>query len=62
MTADEFKKTQAELGLTNQATADLLCCSLRLVEKMRQGTRKVSPRTVLMLERDWKPRGDNVRH
>jgi predicted transcriptional regulator len=50
MTADEFKKTQAELGLTNQATADLLCCSLRLVEKMRQGTRKVSPRTSKMIE------------
>jgi DNA-binding transcriptional regulator YdaS (Cro superfamily) len=56
MTSQEFKDAQAALGLTNAAMADLLCCSLRLVEKMRQGTRVISPRTVRMIERDWKPR------
>jgi DNA-binding transcriptional regulator YdaS (Cro superfamily) len=52
MTTREFKDAQSALGLTNQAMADVLCCSLRLVEKMRQGTRKVSPRTVRMVERE----------
>jgi DNA-binding transcriptional regulator YdaS (Cro superfamily) len=57
MTTQEFKDAQAAIGLTNAEMADVLCCSLRLVEKMRQGTRKVSPRTAMMIQRDWKPRG-----
>lgn len=52
MTNYEFKQAQLRLGLTNQAMADLLCCSLRLVEKMRQGERAVSARTERMLERE----------
>lgn len=52
MTATEFKEVQHRLGLTNQAMADLLCCSLRLVEKMRQGERAVSARTERMLGRE----------
>jgi DNA-binding transcriptional regulator YiaG len=52
MTAAEFKHAQTTLGLTNQAMADLLCCSLRLVEKMRQGERRVSARTEKLLRRE----------
>jgi hypothetical protein len=32
--------------------ADLLCCSLRLVEKMRQGERAVSSRSEKMIKRE----------
>jgi DNA-binding transcriptional regulator YdaS (Cro superfamily) len=52
MTPTEFKKAQETLGLTNQAMADRLCCGINLVEKMRQGTRPVSTRTVKMIERE----------
>jgi DNA-binding transcriptional regulator YdaS (Cro superfamily) len=58
MTAQEFKEAQHQLGLTNQAMADMLCCSLRLVEKMRQGERAVSARTARMLERELQQRGE----
>jgi DNA-binding transcriptional regulator YdaS (Cro superfamily) len=57
MTAAEFKKAQLRLGLTNVSTADLLCCSLRLVEKMRQGERAVSARTAKLIERELQQRG-----
>jgi DNA-binding transcriptional regulator YiaG len=52
MTAEQFKQSQKKLGLTNQAMAGLLCCSLRLVEKMRQGERRVSARTEKLLRRE----------
>ena len=58
MTAQEFKTAQGNLGLTNEAMADLLCCSLRLVEKMRQGDRAVSARTARMIERELQQRGE----
>lgn len=51
MSADEFKAIQKTLGWTNEKMADVLCCSLRLVEKMRQGDRAVSARTAKMLAR-----------
>ena len=51
MTAQEFKTAQVALGLTNETMADMLCCSLRLVEKMRQGERAISARTEKLLER-----------
>lgn len=41
MKKEELKSAQAELGLTNQALADLLRVSLRAVETWRQGTRPV---------------------
>jgi DNA-binding transcriptional regulator YdaS (Cro superfamily) len=58
MTADEFKQAQLRLGLTNLDMADLLCCSLRLVEKMRQGERAVSARTAKLIERELQQRGE----
>jgi DNA-binding transcriptional regulator YdaS (Cro superfamily) len=51
MTSAEFKQAQETLGLTNSEMADLLCCSLRLVEKMRQGERAVSVRSEKMIKR-----------
>ncbi len=51
MTPAEFKQAQLRLGLTNQQMADLLCCSLRLVEAMRQGERAVSARTAKLIDR-----------
>jgi len=58
MTLAEFKEAQGNLGLTNEAMADLLCCSLRLVEKIRQGERAVSARTSRMIERELQQRGE----
>jgi DNA-binding transcriptional regulator YiaG len=52
MTAEQFKQAQETLGLNNPEMADLLCCSLRLVEKMRQGERAVSSRTERLLNRE----------
>lgn len=52
MKAKEFKEIQARWGLTNEAMAERCCCSLNLVEKMRSGTRHVSPRTVKIIERE----------
>jgi len=52
MTPTEFKQAQEALGFTNQQMADLLCCSLRLVEMMRQGERAVSPRTEKLIKRE----------
>ena len=52
MTAEQFKQAQEALGLNNLEMADLLCCSLRLVEKMRQGERRVSARTEKLLRRE----------
>jgi DNA-binding transcriptional regulator YiaG len=54
MTADQFKKAQETLGLNNPEMADLLCCSLRLVEKMRQGERAVSSRSEKLIQRALK--------
>ena len=51
MTAEQLKQAQATLGLSNTEMADLLCCSLRLVEKMRQGERAVSARSEKMIQR-----------
>jgi DNA-binding transcriptional regulator YiaG len=52
MTAEQFKQAQEALGLNNLEMADLLCCSLRLVEKMRQGERAVSSRSEKMIKRE----------
>ena len=41
MTSTELKQTQAALGLTNAALANLLRVSVRTVESWRQGTRSV---------------------
>ena len=53
MTQTEFKKWQGTR--TNPETAELLCCSLRLVEAMRQGVKPVSERTAKMIEREVEP-------
>ena len=42
MTADEFKKAQLRLSLTNAAMAELLCVSLSYVEMLRGGKRSAS--------------------
>lgn len=42
MTADEFKKAQLRLGLTNAAMADLLRVSVSYVEMLRGGKRSAS--------------------
>lgn len=49
MTTQEFKQAQSILGLTNAEMANLLFCSLRLVEKIRQGERAVSARTARII-------------
>jgi len=52
MTTQEFKQWQGDK--TNAETAEVLCCSLRLVEKMRQGVRPVSTRTGKMISKQTK--------
>jgi len=42
MTADEFKKAQLRLGLTNAAMAELLRVSVSYVEMLRGGKRSAS--------------------
>ena len=42
MTADQFKKAQLRLGLTNAAMAELLRVSLSYVEMLRGDKRKAS--------------------
>jgi len=49
MTADEFKKAQSRLGLTNEQTAVLLRVSIRTVEKWRQGVRGAIPGPVVVV-------------
>jgi hypothetical protein len=48
MTADEFK--QAQGGRTNAEMAEICCCSVRMVEMMRQGRKPVSARTQKFIE------------
>lgn len=49
MTADQFRRAQASLGLTNRELAEVLMMSVRMVEDMRSGRRRVSRRTELIL-------------
>jgi hypothetical protein len=42
MAPQKFKAAQELLGLTNQAMADLMCCSVAYVEMLRGGKRKPS--------------------
>lgn len=51
MTAIEFRHKQSKFGLTNKKMAELVCiCSTVLVDKMRSGEKKISPRTVKLIE------------
>lgn len=57
MTSEEIRALQSRWGLTNQQMADACCCSLRLVEKMRQGVASVSPRTLKTINKEKAMRG-----
>ena len=51
MTPNDFREWQFRKGWTNADTARMLGVSLRLVEDMRAGRRRVTLRTQLTMER-----------
>ena len=49
MDKEQFRDAQAALGFTNKHMAKALGVGLNTVEKMRMGTRVVSPRSSLLV-------------
>ena len=49
LSAEDFKKIQAALGLTNNEIANELCMSKQIVSNMRNGHRKVARWTQRLL-------------
>lgn len=50
MTPAEFRAARKTLGMTQPEMAEALLCSLRLVQYMEAGKRKITPRTKHLLE------------
>lgn len=50
MTPQEFKNTQARLGLTSAKMADLLGCSASLISKYRRGVNVIPKDTGMALK------------